>query len=115
MITKTVLAATFAPAPALALAFAAMVTPAFASAAPAAEDATVQVAVVTTSDLNLSTDEGQSTLKARIAGAVNRVCGTSTGTISLEERHAINACRAKARHAALAAAKARGDQMLAQR
>ncbi|GEO00877.1 hypothetical protein NSE01_27090 [Novosphingobium sediminis] len=94
---------------------AAMLIPALAKAAPVTEDATIQVAVVSTGDLNLSSDEGMSTLKARISGAVNRVCGTSTGTISLEERIAINACRAKARTAALAAVRTHSDQMLAQR
>lgn len=112
MNTKSFLAATFVPA----VAFAALAAPAFASAAPVADDATVQVAVVSTADLNLSSNEGMATLKSRIAGAVNRVCGTSMGTISLDERIAINTCRAKARNAALAAAKSsRGDQMLAQR
>ncbi len=106
MTTKTFLfAATFA--------FAAISAPAFA--APAADDATINVAVVRTADLNLASDEGRSTLMGRIAGAVNRVCGTATGTISLEERIAINACRAKARNAALAAARAQNDQVLAQR
>lgn len=98
-----------------AAALVAMLAPAFAHAAPASEEATVQVAVVSTADLNLSSDEGQATLKARISGAVNRVCGTSTGTISLEERSAINTCRAKARSAALAAVRSRQDQVLAQR
>lgn len=111
MNTKTFLAATIAAT----FTFGAMAAPAFASAAPVADETTVQVAVVTTADLNLASEEGQSTLKARIAGAVNRVCGTSTGTITPQERLAINACRAKARTAALAAAKSRGDQMLAQR
>ncbi len=93
----------------------ALLAPAFAFAAPAADDATVQVAVVSTGDLNLSSDEGMATLKARISGAVNHVCGTATGTISLEERLAVNNCRAKARTAALAAARSHSDQVLAQR
>jgi UrcA family protein len=111
MTTNTMPAAIFAAA----ISLAAMLTPAFANAAPVSDDATIQVAVVSTADLNLTTDEGQATLKARISGAVNRVCGTSTGTISLEERLAINTCRAKARNAALAAAKSHQDQVLAQR
>jgi UrcA family protein len=109
MITKTFLAATTAAT----VAFCAFSAPAFA--APAADDAEVSVAVVRTADLNLTSDEGQATLKARIAGAVTQVCGTNTGTISLEERLAINACRAKARNAALAAARSRNDQVLARR
>ncbi|MBX9885311.1 MAG: UrcA family protein [Novosphingobium sp.] len=109
MTSKTFFAAT--------LAFAAMTafTPAFASAAPAADEADVSATVVRTADLNLASDEGMSTLKARIAGAVNQVCGTSAGTMTVQERLAINACRAKARNAALAAARSRNDQMLAQR
>lgn len=107
MNTKTILAATFA--------FAAFATPFFAMAAPAEGIADVSVAVVHTADLNLASEAGQSELKARIAGAVSRVCGTATSTINLEERLAINACRAKARTAALAAAKSREDQVLAQR
>lgn len=100
---------------AAAAALAAMMVPAFANAAPVSDEVTVQVAVVKTSDLNISKDEGMATLKARIAGAVGRVCGTATSTISLQERLAINACRAKARRAALAAARSQSEQVLAQR
>lgn len=107
MTRKTFLAATFA--------FAAITAPALVHAAPVANDANVSVAVVHTADLNLASDEGQATLKARISGAVSRVCGTSTGTITQQERQAINACRAKARNAALAAARSQSDQMLALR
>ena len=109
MITKTFLSATAAAT------FAICAISAPALAAPAADDANVSVATVRTADLNLTSDEGQATLKARIAGAVNRVCGTSTGTITVQERLAINACRAKARNAAFAAARSRSDQVLAQR
>jgi UrcA family protein len=94
---------------------AAMLIPAFANAAPVSGDAIVQVTVVNTSDLDLSSEHGMSALKSRIADAANRVCGETTGTITPQERFAINACRAKARHAALAAARSRGDQVLAQR
>ena len=97
------------------VALAALLAPALANAAPASNEATVQVAVVRTSDLNLSSDEGMTTLKARIDGAVGRVCGTSNGTISLQERLAINTCRAKARTAAMAAIRSHSDQVLAQR
>lgn len=111
MICKTFLTATFAAA----FAFGAITAPAFANTAPATDDGNVSVAMVRTADLNLANADGQATLKARIAGAVNRVCGTSTGTITPQERLAINTCRAKARRAALAAAKSREDQVLAQR
>lgn len=111
MNTKTFFAATFAAT----IALAATSAPAFASAAPAAGETDIQVAVVNTADLNLSSNEGQATLKARIFGAVNRVCGAPTGTISLEERLAINTCRINARRAALAAAKSQEDPVLAQR
>lgn len=94
---------------------AAMLVPVFANAAPVSGDAIVQVATVRTSDLDLSSDEGMSALKSRIAVAANRVCGETTATITPQERLAINACRAKARHAALAAARSRQDQTLAQR
>lgn len=73
------------------------------------------VAIVRTSDLNLSSPQGQATLHARIAGAVSRVCGSATGAISMEERRAVSVCRTKARNAALAVARTRGDQQLAQR
>lgn len=109
MITKTTLAATLA----VTVALCATTTPAFA--APATDDPNVNVAVVRTADLNLASDEGQTTLKARIAGAVSRVCGSATGMISHEERLAINTCRAKARRAALAAAMPHQDPVLAQR
>lgn len=75
----------------------------------------VNVATVQTNDINLSTPEGKAALKARIANAVNKVCGVSGGSIDIEERRAINACRAKARTAALASAKIREEQALAQR
>lgn len=111
MNTKTFFAATFAAT----LALAASCTPAFASPAPAADDANIKVAVVHTADLNLASDEGQSTLKDRISGAVNRVCGAATSTISLDERLAIKNCRVNAQRAALAAARSQQDQVLAQR
>ena len=98
-----------------AVTLAALLAPALASAAPVSDEANVQVAVVRTSDLNLSSEEGMTTLMARINGAVGHVCGTPTGTISLEERLAINTCRTKARTAALAAARSHSDQRLAQR
>ncbi|WP_421853276.1 UrcA family protein [Novosphingobium sp.] len=111
MNTKTFFAATFAAT----IALAATAIPTVASAAPATIDTDIKVAVVRTADLNLASDEGQATLNTRIVGAVNRVCGAPLGTISLEERVAINTCRNNARRAALAAAKSQEDQMLAQR
>ncbi|WP_421853282.1 UrcA family protein [Novosphingobium sp.] len=88
--------------------------PALATAAPS-NGMETKVAVVRTADLNLTTPEGRSTLGNRITGAVDRVCGTSIGTISLEEHRVIAGCRAKARSMALALAKIRQDQVLAQR
>ncbi|GEO00878.1 hypothetical protein NSE01_27100 [Novosphingobium sediminis] len=88
--------------------------PSLAAAATASDGMEQSVAVVRTSDLNLASPEGQSTLNARITGAVNRVCGTATGAISIEERHAITVCRAKTRNTALAVARIREGQMLAQ-
>ena len=105
MTSKTFLAAACVLASALA--------PTLASAATDAYE--TKVAVVRTGDLDLRTPEGQSALNARISGAVNRVCGTTAGSIGVEERRAITVCRAKARNAALAVAKTREDQMLAMR
>lgn len=106
MTHKTFFTAAFVLASALA--------PALAAAAPIGGYET-QVAVVRTSDLDLSSPKGQSTLNTRIASAVNRVCGSATGSISIEERRAITVCRTKARNTALAVARAREDQVLAQR
>lgn len=107
MATKKFLTAAFVLASALA--------PALAAAAPFADAMETKVAVVRTSDLNLASDEGQSTLNARITSAVNRVCGTATGSISIEERRAITQCRTKAHNSALALAKSREELVLAQR
>lgn len=107
MTHKTFFTAAFVLASALA--------PSLATAATASDGTETSVAVVRTSDLNLASPEGQSTLNARITGAVNRVCGTATGAISIEERRAITACRAKARNTALAVARTREGQVLAQR
>ena len=56
-------------------------------------------------DLNLSTPSGQASLDARIAGAVRKVCGVSSGRTTLMERQAQRDCARKARGEALAAAK----------
>lgn len=107
MTTKTFLAAAFVLASAIA--------PSLASASTMVGGMETTVAVVRTADLDLGTEQGQSTLHARISGAVNQVCGTATGSLNLEERRAVTACRAKARTAALAVAGIRQDQVLAQR
>lgn len=107
MTNKTFLAAAFVLASAIA--------PTLAAAAPMSDGMETKVAVIRTSDLNLASPQGQSTLGTRISVAVNRVCGASFGSISLEERRAITKCRAKARNTALAIAKIRQDQVLAQR
>jgi UrcA family protein len=88
--------------------------PALATAAPSNGMETT-VAMVRTADLNLASAEGRATLGSRITGAVDRVCGAASGTVSIEERRIITACRAKARTTALAAAKVRADQTLALR
>ena len=56
-------------------------------------------------DLNLSTRSGQASLDARIAGAVRKVCGISSGRTTLQESQAQKRCASKARGEALAAAK----------
>ena len=56
-------------------------------------------------DLNLSTRSGQASLDARIASAVRKVCGISTGRTTLQESQAQKRCASKARGEALAAAK----------
>ncbi len=56
-------------------------------------------------DLNLSTPAGQASLDTRIAGAVRKVCGVSSGSRSLKENQAQRSCARKARGEALAAAK----------
>lgn len=107
MTNKNFLAAAFVLASALA--------PVLAIAAPNAGAMETKVAVIRTADLNLASPQGQSTLGTRISVAVNHVCGTTVGSVSIEERRAITKCRAKARHTALAIAKIRQDQVLAQR
>lgn len=66
-------------------------------------------------DLNLATASGKATLNARVASAVNRVCGVSGGVVDLQERQVVNQCRAKARHDALAAAQVGEAAVLATR
>lgn len=105
MTSKTVIAA-FVLASALA--------PALAAAAPS-NGVETKVAVVRTADLNLASPEGRSTLGSRITGVVDRMCGTSSGTVSIKERRVIAGCRAKARSMALELARIRQDQTLAQR
>lgn len=56
-------------------------------------------------DLNLSTKSGQAHLETRIAGAVRKVCGISSGRVTLSERQEQRNCASKARGQALAAAK----------
>lgn len=94
MPSKPFLAATFVLASALA--------PVLAGAAPISGAMETKVATVRISD------------DARISAAVNRACGTATGSISLEERGAITLCRAEAQNSALALAKSREERVLAQ-
>lgn len=56
-------------------------------------------------DLNLSTTEGQASFETRIASAVRKVCGVSSGRTELRESQAQKRCASKARGEALAAAK----------
>lgn len=58
---------------------------------------------VSYADLNLSSPQGQATMKARIAAAVTNVCGTPDNNLML--RMEINKCRTKAMHDAYAAVK----------
>jgi len=53
------------------------------------------VTILQTNEINLSSPEGKSAPKVRIASAVDKVCGVSSGSIDIEERRAINACRAR--------------------
>lgn len=69
--------------------------------------------VVRYDDLNMSSPQGQSALKSRIARAVTKVCGSVT-TSNLEERRDVIQCRTKALRNAYAAAKI-NDQVLASR
>lgn len=81
----------------------------FAAAALAIVPAAAHAETVSTSvsyaDLDLSSPQGQATLKTRIAMAVNTVCGSANGAIDLAQRMEVNKCRSAAMHNAFAQAK----------
>ena len=66
----------------------------------------VNVSVVRTADLNLSTDAGRRALNARLAQAAREVCGTPSD-VDLEGKNKARACRADV----LADARAKGEQL----
>ena len=99
-ITKTLLAAT-----------ALVLTPAIAYAQSGGyERASVQIR---TDDINLSSPTGQVTLDRRIATAVRKVCGYSTGNVELSELSTQRDCMSKARSQALASARRAQESTLA--
>ena len=99
-ITKTLLAAT-----------ALVLTPAITYAQSAGyERASVQVR---TDDINLSSPGGQVILDRRIATAVRKVCGYSTGNVGLSELSKQRDCMSKARSQALASARRTQESTLA--
>lgn len=74
-------------------------------ATPAIAHAEAFSTTVSYADLNLSTPQGQATLKSRIAMAVTKVCGANDAMLDLAQRVEISKCRAKASHDAYASAK----------
>ncbi|MDP3674376.1 MAG: UrcA family protein [Novosphingobium sp.] len=99
-ITKTLLAATVL-----------VLTPAIAYAQSGGyERASVEVR---TDDINLSSPAGQDILDRRIATAVRKVCGYSTGNVWLSARSKQRDCMSKARSQALASARRAQESTLA--
>ena len=88
----------------------ALITTAAIKAAPAFAEPVagtdVNVSVVRTADLNLSTDAGQRALQVRLAQAAREVCGTASD-VDLEGKNKVRACRADV----LADARAKGEQL----
>jgi len=77
--------------------------PAAAEAAPSPE---VNVSIVQTSDLDLSTSTGQRVLDRRLVQAARDVCGTASDA-DLAGKNAVRACRTSV----LADARLKGDQL----
>jgi UrcA family protein len=88
------------------LATAAMIKAAPAVAEPAA--ASVNVSVVRTGDLDLSTDDGRRQLDQRLVSAAREVCGTASDA-DLAGKNVVRQCR----HDVLAKAQAKRDALLA--
>ena len=90
-----------------------LITAAALKTAPAlAEPASpaVNVALVHTADLDLSTQAGQRQLDSRLAQAAREVCGTASD-VDLEGKNQVRHCR----NEVLARANAQRDQLLASR
>jgi UrcA family protein len=66
----------------------------------------VNVSIVQTADLDLSTDAGKRTLEHRLVNAAHEVCGTASDA-DLVGKNRVDDCRA----AVLAAARAKGEQL----
>ena len=88
----------------------ALITTAAIKAVPAVAEPVagpdVNVSVVHTADLNLSTDAGRQALDIRLAQAAREVCGTASD-VDLEGKNKARACRADV----LADARAKGEQL----
>ena len=90
-----------------------LVTAAALKAAPAlAEPANpeINVALVHTADLDLSSEAGQRQLDSRLVQAAREVCGTASD-VDLEGKNQVRHCRTEV----LTRAKAQRDQLLASR
>jgi UrcA family protein len=80
--------------------------PALAEPAPA----TINVSVVHTGDLDLSTNSGRRQLDRRLVVAVHEVCGHASD-VDLVGKNAVRSCR----HSVLAESRARSNALLAAR
>ena len=91
------------------IAASALATAALIKAVPAlAEPAPIEVSIVHTADLDLSSPAGQQKLDQRIAQAAREVCGTASPT-DLEGYKGVRHCREQT----VAAAVAQREQLLA--
>ena len=87
----------------------ALITAAVLKAVPALAEtgsAPVNVSIVHTADLNLSSDAGKRQLDLRLANAAREVCGTASD-VDLSGKNAVRACRANV----LANARAEGQEL----
>lgn len=66
----------------------------------------VNVSIVRTADLNLTTEAGRRALDVRLSHAAREVCGTASD-VDLEGKNKVRACR----DSVLAEARARGEQL----
>ena len=90
-----------------------LITAAAIKAAPALAEPVspaVNVALVHTADLDLSTEAGQRQLDSRLVQAAREVCGTASD-VDLEGKNQVRHCR----NEVLAQANAQRDQLLASR